>query len=500
MESLVKIQNKRILGFSKTFALILICGIDALILSIFNTSESYRFLFLLPISYLVAYLIFVPMIQAKCNYRRGFPYYIAQFVLFYRYLLLPLACLYTEIYGGWTAYGTNGFGVEPQASSMTKAILWMCTEVFAAEVGLYFGTEWVRKREIKRKKLLQTSVEPEFLRYKAVLSVFCIVAFAMLLLFQRQIFSQFMVLSDDYSTGSNATSGSFFKLIFLAFRFGFLLLGYSYCAQNYKRNKRKIWIFGAMFFLFLYIGYSVGLSRWNLILPVLASVEIFEDVFKPFPKSILAAVFACAVIAMMSISFYKYGYLLQGNGNQWTQMLLLIFQQSNEYISGPRSVAQGIEMLTAYRSRISVATIFNSLFSGYAGLASLTNDANKLQSFFNQYALGGPLQDHPLICPIIIEGLGLFPIFPWVFSMLFEALACMMDYKGRTSKMHEYRFLYTYLGLWFALCFNVNTKIEVAQISQILPCFLLMYVNRKFVIKNKMDNTWKVTSMSSNKG
>ncbi len=483
MESLVKIQNKRILGFSKTFALILICGIDALVLSIFNTSESYRFLFLLPISYLVSYLIFVPMIQAKCNYRRGFPYYIAQFVLFYRYLLLPLACLYTEIYGGWTAYGTNGFGVEPQSSSMTKAILWMCTEAFAAEFGIYLGTVWARKREYKRQRIQSLSLEVEFLRHKTVLSIFCVGAFALLLLFQRQVFSQFMVLGDDFSTGSNSTSGSLFKLIFLAFRFGVLLLGYSYCAQNYKQNRKKIWILGAMFFLFLYIGYSVGLSRWNLILPVLASVEIFEDAFKPFPKSILAMVFLCATVAVMSISFFKYGYLLNGSGNQWTQMFLLIFQQSNEYISGPRSIAQGIEMLTAYRNRINVTTIFNSVLSGYAGLASLTNDANKLQSFFNQYALGGPLQDHPLICPIIIEGLGLFPIFPWIFSMLFEMGACILDYKSKTANSYEKRFLCAYLGLWFALCFNGNTKTEMAQISQAIPCFILMFVNRKVVFR-----------------
>ena len=483
MERTDNINNKIIFNLSKNTIVTFICIIDALIIYKFNTSESYTFLFLLPISYLMAYLFFVPLIDKKCNYRRGYPYYLAQFVLAYRYLLLPLACLYTEKYGGWTVYGTNGFGIEPQPSSMTKAILWMCTEIFAAEFGIYLGTLWARKREVRKQKSHLFDKKIEFLKHKAVLCIFCILSFALLLVFQRQIFSQFMVLGDDFSAGSNSTEGSFFKLIFLAFRFGFLLLGYSYCAKKYSRSKKKIWIFLAMFCLFLYIGYSVGLSRWNLILPIIASIEIFQESFKPFPKIILAIVFVCGAIAVMSVSLFKFGYLLDGNRNQWYQMILLVFQQSNEYISGPRSVAQGLEMLEVYGGKINFTTIFHSLFSGFAGLASATNDANKLQSFFNQYALGGPLQDRPLICPIIIEGIGLFPIFPWIFSIAFEAGAAMLDYKSKTDRRFEFRFLFAYLGLWFALCFNGNTKTEMSQISQVLPCILLMYVNRKVVLK-----------------
>ena len=150
MERTDNINNKIIFNLSKNTIVTFICIIDALIIYKFNTSESYTFLFLLPISYLMAYLFFVPLIDKKCNYRRGYPYYLAQFVLAYRYLLLPLACLYTEKYGGWTVYGTNGFGIEPQPSSMTKAILWMCTEIFAAEFGIYLGTLWARKREVRK--------------------------------------------------------------------------------------------------------------------------------------------------------------------------------------------------------------------------------------------------------------------------------------------------------------------------------------------------------------
>ena len=42
------------------------------------------------------------------------------------------------------------------------------------------------------------------------------------------------------------------------------------------------------------------------------------------------------------------------------------------------------------------------------------------------------------------------------------------------------RFLATYMGLWFALCFALNTTIEMSQISQVIAVWLLFKVNTKF--------------------
>ena len=41
------------------------------------------------------------------------------------------------------------------------------------------------------------------------------------------------------------------------------------------------------------------------------------------------------------------------------------------------------------------------------------------------------------------------------------------------------RFLAGYMGLWFALCFALNTKIEMSQISQMFAIWFLFKVNTK---------------------
>ena len=482
MEQTVRARNKQIIGLSGKVLLALACIVDSAALLLMNTSRGYRFLFLLPLSYMAAYFLFTPLIQKTCNYRRGYPYLVAQFVIAYRYLALPLACVYTDTFGGWTITGANGFGVEPGEAAMTSATLWMCTEVFIAELALYIGTRITRKKETRRLRIEQQygcqSQKVTFLSSKVVLILYSICAFALLFLFQRQLFSQFLVLSDDYALGDNAASGSFYKVIFFALRIALLMLGYALCAKHYQNSRKKGWILLAMMFLVIYIGYSIGVSRWNLILPVIASIDLCRDLFKPFPKSLLAGVVCVAVIGVFSISFFKYGYLIVNSSNPLRSMIALVFQQSNEYISGPRSVAQGLEMLQRYGNRVSISTFFNSMFSGFAGLSGLTNEADKLGSLFNLFCTG-KLQDKPLICPIIIEGLAFFPLFPWMFMMSFQVLMCIMDHISQTTGRYEMRFLAGYMGLWFALCFALNTKIEMSQISQMLAIWFLFEVNTK---------------------
>lgn len=489
MGQTVRFRNHRIVGFAGMLLFVLVCLADSMALLLMNTSKGYRFLFLLPLSYMVANLLFLPLTQKSCNYRRGYPYLVAQVVIAYRYLALPLACVYTDTFGGWTITGANGFGIEPGKAAMASATLWMCTEAFFAELALYIGTRITARKEKRRLRIEKEygghTQQTTFLSSKVVLVLYSICAFLLLFLFQRQLFSQFLVLSDDYAMGDNAASGSFYKVIFFALRIALLMLGYAFCSKHYQVSRKKGWILLAMLFLVIYIGYSIGVSRWNLILPVIASVDLCRELFKPFPKSLLVGVVCVAVIGVFSITFFKYGYLIASSSHPISSMIILVFQQSNEYIAGPRSVAQGLEMLEKYGNRVSISTFFNSIFSGFAGLASITNEADKLGSLFNLYC-SGRMQDKPLICPIIVEGLAFFPVFPWIFMMIFEVLMCELDYLSQTARRFEMRFLAAYLGIWFALCFAVNTKIEMSQISQMLAVWLLFKVNSKIRMSKRL--------------
>lgn len=462
----------------------LICITLSIILFIINIEENYRLLFMLPLSYAVVSIFIFPKIRKSCPYNRGLVYMIVQSVLTYRYLLLPFALVYTHYSGGWTSYSTYGFGVEPYKSSIDVAIILMCLELVMAEIAILLSNVYLKKKINTNEKRICIRDEREFLKNKVVVFSFIICAFVILAIYQPHLFrfNNFLVLSENYTLRSNSEDGSFFKVINIAFKTSILLLIYSLFVKIYSSNHSKMWVYMSVMVLVVYVGMSMDVSRWNIILPCIASFVIFFDIFRPFPKSILLPVVIVLFIGIFSITFFKYGYLIHDQSNVVFKMVLLVFQQSNEYFSGPRSIAQGIETLNLYEDRISISTIFNSFFSGFAGFASLTSDSDKLQSYFNYYNLG-IMVDNPLIVPSVIEGLAFFPIFPWIFTCVFMFLACVMDYKGQNCKVVEYRYIFVYIGCWFALCLCVNTKIIISQLSTLLiPCGLLFYVNRRFKI------------------
>lgn len=464
--------------FLSIFVIWLLVVVDVYFLLNNIESKDYKYLYLLPLSYAISMSIFLPLIEKTCIYKRGVIYYLAQIILAYRYLLLPLACMYTDINGGWTASGTNGFGIDPKEESMFLAILWMCSEIFLAECAIYIAMKVIAKMENKRKLLIKNiPLKKYFLKRNVLIGIYIICAFILLIVFQPQLFSQFMILDDNFSEGDNSADGSFFKVIFLAFKFCFLMIGFSFCAKKYEKDKSYIWLVISMCFLIIYIGYSTGISRWGIMLPTIAAIVILKCIYD-IPKMFIIILIFIMCVGILNITYFKYGYLLDSSQSNIIDLILIVFQQSNEYISGPRSIAQGLEMLDVYNNSIGISTFFNSFFSGYAGLASLTNDADKLNSFFNYYAIGIALQDYPLICPIIIEGIAFFPIFPWIFICIFEFMACILDYKSKVCFNYEDVFLILYMGLWFSLCFCVNTKIEISQLSQIIPCIILFKLNK----------------------
>lgn len=472
-----------------------ICLAEVLFLAKYETRSGYERIFLLPFSYMFAVLIADPLIESAGNWRKGGVYYLAQGVLTFRYLVLPLAVHYTHTHGGWTSYGTDGFGIEPGADSVRKAILLMCTEIFFAEFSFYFAYKFVlsklserrRRKEERLRFRAVTREEMSYLTSASIIVEFVLAAFVLLAIFQRQLIfpQQLFVIGDSYDTEASGATGSFWQVISTAFKFSILVLVYSFSGKRYSETRSKLWIVPPALALLAYLGFSAGISRWALLIPVVASIFLFYRMFKPFPKFFTVIIIVVMCVGIYSITYYKYGYLVKGSENEVLKLLGLTLQQSNEYVSGPRSIAQGLETLAAYGDRLSITSFFNSFLSGFAGLASLTNDGDKLQSYFNYYCLGS-MMDRPLICPTIIEGLAFVPFFPWIFMCLFEVLVVICDDISLREKRIEWVFLWSVMGCWFSLCLAVNTKIIVSQCSGILiPCALLFFVNERFSISNR---------------
>lgn len=474
----------------------LLCLSESLYLGINETRIGYEGLFLLPLSYMFSLVMVGSSIDPSCKWKKGIVYFVAQGVLAFRYLVLPLAVHYTHVHGGWTYYGTDGFGIEPDVESVRVAMLLMYTEVLFAQLSFCFAYKIVLPR-LSEKRANKNSNDTDsnsasanditYLNNVAVLVCFVVIAFLLLAVFQKQLIlpKQLFVIDNAYDSDSASASGSFWVVINSAFKFSLLILVYSASGKRYAKSKNRLWILPPAIALLIYLGLSAGVSRWALLIPVFASVSLFYRMFKPFPHCLTAVIIVVMCVGIYSTTYFKYGYLVKGSPNEFIELLGLCLQQSNEYVSGPRSIAQGVATLVNFGDRISLTTFFNSFLSGFAGLASMTNDADKLQSFFNLYCLG-TLIDRPLICPICIEGLGFFPVFPWLFLCLFEVLAVVCDDSCMRESRIEWAFLWTVMGCWFALCLAVNTKIIVSQCSGILiPCCLLFFVNERFSIRSR---------------
>lgn len=476
----------RRLNFSviKIFSIMIICFGSILIVFTKNIDSNYRCVLYLPIAYLIVASIIYFIINKVKVHTTGYVYMFANFIIFYRYVILPLIIIYNQYVGGWTSEGYYGFGVEPSRSAINYAVFLMVVELIFAFLALLAGNLFIaNKIKSSKWKTKSSSCNYEFLTNKNLIFVYILLAVLILAVLQPDLLkcSQFLVLNSDYNDSDVSIKKSFIKVIFDTMRTCLLLLCYTFCYKKYIKKQSNYYVFLAFIALVIYIGCAVGISRWSILFPCLASLILFKDMFPKIPKSLIIVALVFAVIAILSISFYKFSYLIKNSNNPIIDMIMLVLRQSSDYFSGPRAVAQGVETINLYGSKFTLSTFFNSIFAGFAGLASFIAPLDKINVYYNLYCLN-IANDHPLIMPMITEGYAFFPHFPWIFTAIFEFLVCIFDFKGKNSDIIENRYIYLYVGFYFAMCMGLNTKILFSQISVILiPCMLLFFANRRIL-------------------
>jgi hypothetical protein len=157
------------------------------------------------------------------------------------------------------------------------------------------------------------------------------------------------------------------------------------------------------------------------------------------------------------------------------------------YFSGPRNVAQSIQMKTLFGQKITAETFINDFLGGVPVLSRRIDQMNRINHYFN---LSIGLSSASQIIPMIGIGYNYFPLLCPLLSVFCEWLAVRMDFCiYRTNRM-EYMFLYLYGALYLSMCMGFSAQILFTGfVNRVLPMFLLVFVNKRIILNNKQQKS-----------
>jgi hypothetical protein len=452
----------------------------------FNKKEIYNYLFLLPVSYMIFAPVFYFILFKFNVYHYGPIFKFANIVIFIRYIITPLAAVYTQYHKGWGIQGNEGWGPDPSPDSMNYAVFLMMVELFFGFFIILISVIGCQKKEMKREEALKNKKSDIlFFENRFVIVIFLALSLMFLLAVSPQVLlnKEFLVLSQNFQ--KSAISFKFDGLVTLlvkVFKTTLMLLAYSIFYQRYLKKESSINILLSFLILTLFLGWNVSPSRWNVLFLFLSSFTILRMLYPRIPKVYGWSMVALLLISVVSISLYKFNWLIKGSENPVLDIIGIAFGQCQDYFSGPRVVGQCIDMKEILGNRITFSTMVNDIFGNFPGLADSINQQNRINAYFNYYNYGNFYHD-TLIMPMIGIGYCVFPLFPSIFTIICLFFVVKIDYASVSTTLMEFKYAYLYFGFYLAMCMGFSIQIVIGHIySVFLPFILLYYLNRKISV------------------
>lgn len=188
------------------------------------------------------------------------------------------------------------------------------------------------------------------------------------------------------------------------------------------------------------------------------------------------------IMGLFSITTYKFRYALNSDASVGT-IIGMLFGQMQDYFSGPRLVAQSIEVAKNYSGQIGFPTIINDIFGNMPLISGLCDQTNRINGYFCNYNFGN-WTNKTLLMPMVGEGYCYLPFMPWLLSMFFAALTIYFDYKQQMTTDLEFKYLYTLEGCWLAFSICLNSQTNWGHFIQVfVMTFIVFKLNRKFTLK-----------------
>lgn len=455
--------------FFKSVFILLIC---ILILGLCY-DKAYRIVALLPFSYMAVNIFYSSKQKKAGRYSGGIIYKAALTVIFIRYVITPLSIALSGKFYFYRVYTLK--------ESIDSAVFLMIFELFSLYMTLYFARNYYSK---KHESNIPDKVE--MLNHKFALIIAALLGTAVVLLVEPNLLipADFLVLGRDYQRIKLDVpyDGLYFALAELVKPIIFLVL-FSVVKEKYDSGKSKACIWISFILIILLMGMYTGTQRWEIVFAGIIGLFLLRITYDKIPKSLVLGVIAVMFISFISISLYKYSWTVQNSENPVKDIIIELFGMFQDYFSGPRVVANSIEMNNVYGSNIGLSTFINDFAGSIPVISNFVDQSDRINVYFNLYH---NLSNKTLIIPMVGIGYSYFPFFPPIFTAICEWFLIKVDYKLKTSKSVEFKYLYLYFGLYLSMCLGFNTQIIFGKfLIPFLPLLILFKVNERFCLKKR---------------
>lgn len=459
---------------TKSLYLISICMI-MIYIYISCYDKPYKSVALLPIAYFISNSFYSIKIKKNNTYKGGFIYKVSLIVIFIRYVVTPLSIALTKNFYYNDVYTSK--------SSINLAVILMIFELICVYISLYIFCNLFSKRYRK-----DITVKVEMPKHKFIFIIFIIFGTIAVILVEPNLIipNNFLVLSKDfqkvhlelaydgiYSTLANTVKPIIFLVLF------------SMLKEKYDLHNRKIYIVLSFVLVIVLMSMYTGTERWEIIFAGIIGLYILVISFNKIPKSLIIVTVVIMLISFISVSLYKFSWTVQNSKNPVFDVIIEMSGMFQDYFSGPRGVANSIEMYKIYRRDIGLFTFINDFIGSIPIIAGFVNQSDRINVYYNLY---NSISNNTLNIPMIGIGYSYFTVFPPIFTVICQYFIVKIDYKIKISKSIEYKYLYLYLGLFLSMCQGFNTQIIFAKfLIPFLPLLLIYKINDRVCIK-KVEN------------
>ena len=457
---------------SKWVNFIFIISIFSILISLYDVSnENYGLMWTLPTVYCILTLVF-RKIYEKPAYNYGIGFWSINIVLMLRYAITPMAIVFTDVYGR--------IGPTPSREYFVQAFLLMIYELICIFLTIRIATALLAGK-IKNEKKADF-----FNNNYLVITIFLVLCLAILMKYPGSIVPNnlFIIKTEGGESLSAYKSDGTINTLKTAFKMTLFLMAISILNKKYKKDERNIWAILSLGFLILLLGMLTGSSRWGIILNAVIGTYILLKLYPKLKCVILVSIGSLVTVSFLSISIYKFYYIIGDSENQVGAVIEKMLTMFEDYFSGPRLVAQSIEMTKMYKNQITINTLINEFVTPIPFIHKLLSNPKDLCNlYFNYYNLGDA-DACWLIIPMIGEGYSMLGfIFAPIFTVVCEALSVYYDNLASKTSAYELKYIYLYTSIWSSLCLGLCSQIIFTWItSSFMSIYVLYKLNRKICL------------------
>ena len=439
--------------------------------------NGYGWLFILPVGYTCCCIFSNKLYEIQ---NKNIAVTAIHCISFIKYDLVPcIIAMSSDYYNGVLT------GQIPAAESVQQAIIYTLYEMLTVfsiiAVSNLFSVKNINKKIHKFNK--RTEVQP-IISFVLILGILFIIIFGDYLL-PKQIF----LLNDEYVAKKE---GFLFDgavlIIYTVFKLLVLIFSLRYIFELYENKKKYRYIVFSGLIMILYLGIQTSTSRWNMLIPVIIYLYLAAQYFKEKIKAIAIVVGVILAVSIVSISAYKFSWLVKKTDNIAQEIFVILTQQVQEYFSGPRAIAQGIESIEVYKDDIKISTFFNDYLGSIPLLSHYIEQKDRINVYYNYY-IKGVGAEVTQIMPMITIGIAYFgEVFSIVFIVIHLVWAIRFGEIENKITNIFYKYIYMYASMWFSMALMFNTQIIFGWfISNFIPFVVVLAINDIIVYKRKEE-------------